>query len=289
MRPGVKSVADLAQLQRAVAGVIMAPLTPRGNMQKKSRLTVERFIKPNDRLTSVERLQLYNRQYWYRLKDCFYDDYPGLIAIIGERRFSALTVAYLAKYPSTSFTLRNLGQYLERFLVEEPQWIKSHRAMALDMARFEWARIVAFDGEESPVVTADDLLDTPPEKLRLRLQPYLSLLELKYPLDEFLLAVKQLNTEALRGEASNAVTESRHRKRKAVRLPKPEKVHVAVHRINNSVYYKRLTADQFAMLGALQRGLTLPKACAVAKSATAEDLQKWFAAWSGFGWFCRPR
>jgi hypothetical protein len=35
------------------------------------------FIKPNDRLSSFERLEIYNRQYWFRVLDCLYDDYPG--------------------------------------------------------------------------------------------------------------------------------------------------------------------------------------------------------------------
>ena len=265
----------------------MKPLTAAGSMQPASRVVTEKFIKPNDRLTSVERLELYNRQYWFRLSDCFYEDYPGLRAIIGEKKFTALTTAYLAKHPSTSFSLRNLGQYLERFLIKEPQWIRPHQAMALDMAQFEWARVVAFDGEAKPVVTADDLLDSRPEKLRLRLQPYLSLLALRYPLDEFLLAVKQLNTEALRGEASNAVTEMHHKKIRTLRRPRAEKVYVAVHRVDNAVYYKRLTRQQFEVLTALQRGVTLAKACAGVSTASVNDIQKWFATWMSFGWFCR--
>ena len=45
------------------------------------------FIKPNDRLTSFERLEIYNRVYWFRVLDCLYDDYPGLRAVLGERKF----------------------------------------------------------------------------------------------------------------------------------------------------------------------------------------------------------
>ena len=48
------------------------------------------FIKPNDRLTSLERLEIYNKQYWFRLLDCLYDDYPGLRAILGQSRFRRL-------------------------------------------------------------------------------------------------------------------------------------------------------------------------------------------------------
>ena len=45
---------------------------------------------------------------------------------------------------------------------------------------FEWAQVVAFDGPAKPPVTPDDILDTPSSKLRLDLQPYLSLLELDW-------------------------------------------------------------------------------------------------------------
>ena len=61
-----------------------------------------------------------------------------------------LATAYLAKYPSASFTLRNLGQRLEKFLREEPKWIAPNEELALDMARFEWAQVVAFDDAARP-------------------------------------------------------------------------------------------------------------------------------------------
>src|SRR5439155_24117779 len=142
----ISSPRDLLTLQRKVGGAILRSLTPRWRMDKRSKPVADAFIKPNDRLTSFERLEIYNRQYWFRIIDCFYDDYPGLRAVLGERKFSKLCRVYLAKYPSTSFTLRNLGQHLERFLRE-----KSHGPMALDMARLEWARVVAFDGAAEPV------------------------------------------------------------------------------------------------------------------------------------------
>ena len=58
------------------------------------------FIKPNDRLTSFERLELYNQMYWFRLFDAIRDDCPGLLATLGEEAFGRLAQAYLAKCPS---------------------------------------------------------------------------------------------------------------------------------------------------------------------------------------------
>jgi len=39
----------------------------------------------------------------------------------------------------------------------------------------------------------------------LELQPYLSILALRYAVDDFLIALKKGTTDGLRGEASNAV------------------------------------------------------------------------------------
>ncbi len=117
----------LHQLQRLMARAVMRPLTRRDRMQVKwidgrpTEIVVNQFIKPNDRLTSFERLEIYNRQYWFRLRDCFYDDYPGLRAVLGDKQFERLADEYLAKNPSRSFTLRNLGSRLVKFLVAQSE------------------------------------------------------------------------------------------------------------------------------------------------------------------------
>src|SRR5215510_9798664 len=121
----VRSRADLLDLQRSMANAIFRPLTPAWRMQsrlpdgKDMGAVATEFIKPNDRLSSFERLEIYNRQYWFRLLDCLYEDYPGLLAVLGEKRFLRCVRAYLARYPSDSFALRDLGSRLEQFLRDE--------------------------------------------------------------------------------------------------------------------------------------------------------------------------
>ena len=285
-----------------MAGAVFRPLTEKDGMQLKwtdgRAMTdvADSFIKPNDRLTSFDRLEIYNRVYWFRVLDCLYDDYPGLRAILGEKKFMALITAYLAKYPSASFTLRNLGSRLEKFIREEPKWVAPRFAIALDMTRFEWAQVVAFDDPANPVITTDDILDTPPDKLRLGLQPYLSLLELNYAVDEFFLVVKKGESAVLRDEASNTFEEKPHstRRRKVIKMPKRERVHVAVHRYDNSLFYKRLEPEAFAILTSLGRGISVEDACnrAIArtkrkKANWPKQLKEWFDEWSSLGWFCR--
>ena len=285
-----------------MAGAVFRPLTEKDGMQptwedgRAMSAVADSFIKPNDRLTSFDRLEIYNRVYWFRVLDCLYDDYPGLRAVLGEEKFMALITAYLAKYPSASFTLRNLGSRLEKFIREEPKWVEPRLAIALDMTKFEWAQVVAFDDPAHPVITADDILDTSPDKLRLGLQPYLSLLELNYAVDEFFLVVKKGESTVLRDEASNTFDDKPHstRRRKVVKMPKRERVHVAVHRHNNSLFYKRLEPEAFAILIGLRAGLSVEEACtrAIAKSRRKRanwptQVKDWFDEWSSLGWFCQ--
>jgi len=295
----VRSQSELKALQRQMVAILFRPLTVRWKMQKRTddggsmqKLAAD-FIKPNDRLTPFERVEIYNRCYWFRILDCFYDDYPGLLAILGNRKFLKLATAYLERYPSESFTLRNLGSRLERFLLEEPQWTAPRQEMALDIARFEWAQIVAFDGPSETPISADDILDVPPERLRLRLQPYLSLLEVHHAVDDFLVAVKKRETDILRGEASHTV-DSAPKVQASVRriqFPKRENVHLAVHRHDNMLYYKRLESAAFALLMALRRGASLDEACQAAiekepnrETNWPERIRDWFANWSSLGW-----
>ena len=288
-------------MQRLMAGALFRPLTPNWGMQKRwtdgrlMKAVASEFIKPNDRLSSFERLEIYNRQYWFRVLDCLYDDYPGLRTVMGERKFMKLATAYLSRYPSNSHTLRDLGNRLEQFLREEPYWSAPREELALDMARFEWAQVVAFDGPCKAPITPDEILDTPPSKLQLGLQPYLSLLELNFAVDEFLVAVKKQEADVLRSEASNAKDsgpkQSVHRKR--VRFPSREKVYLAVHRHDNDLYYKRLEQDEYKILTSLDRGITVEDACIEVVTASKkenvdrpEQIRQWFNSWSSLGWFC---
>src|SRR5579859_4542684 len=196
----------LAALQRTMARAVMQPLTQAERMQstapggKSMRGYAARFIKPNERLTSFERLEIYNRQYWFRLLSSMIEDFPGLRAVLGDRRFEAMSKAYLVDCPSQSFTLRNLGGRLESWLRRHPHWAGPKHALAVDIARLEWADIEAFDGAAEPVLRPENLGSDAGANLRLKLQPYVRLLDLKYPVDDLLLEVRKEDEDADRSE-----------------------------------------------------------------------------------------
>jgi hypothetical protein len=279
-----------------MATAAMRPLGRGDTMQRKwtdgrpTKKLAESFIKPNDRLTSFERLEIYNRQYWFRLRNCLSKDYPGLHAVIGDRGFERLIREYLTRHPSRSYTLRNLGSWLVRFLETWPRKTVPHQQLALDIARLEWAHIEAFDNQASSPLKPNDLLDADAPKIRLRLQPHFSLLKLQYEVDDFLIDLRKQS--GLRDEASNAMEQNHHRKKmKIPRGLKRKEIFLAVHRYQDQVYYKRLKRGQFIVLSALQNGATLEKACASLAGPKipgdlSETIRNWFSNWTALGWFC---
>jgi hypothetical protein len=270
---------NLGELQRRVASAVMSPLkTPIGAEAKA-------LVKPNDRLSATERLAIYHRQYWYRILDSLAEDFPGLAAVLGERAFDRLARAYLEDCPSQSFTLRNLGSHLEAWLAAHPEFGGRNLALALDMVRLEWAHTEAFDGPERKPLGPEDLLELGPE-LSVALQPYIGLLELRYPVDELRI---ELNKHAEAHErASNAVSAPlRRRVARRFTKSKAEAIFLAVHRAELSVYYRRLEPLEFRLLRAIGERATIGAALDSMEGLAPTEVQAWFANWARLGWLCR--
>jgi hypothetical protein len=302
MNPGP---VNLEQLQRAVFDVVRQPLTEDERMREQTldgrstREIAEKIIKPNDRLTSVERLEIYNRVYWFRLLSSLADDFPGLRAVVGQEKFDRIILSYLTELPSESFTLRDLGSRLEGWLLRHPEFTPRQERIALDMVRLEWTDIESFDAAEWPRLTQEELQSLGEDPV-FHLQPNLFLLELAYPVDELLLAIRKDAEEDEEPEndiSSNIVVmdHSESTPGKTYPLPKAKKTFLAVHRQENIVYFKRLKPEGFALLRALKEGQPLSQAIESSVSWSGKKLERvmeqlhdWFANWSGLGWFCRP-
>jgi hypothetical protein len=280
----------LLEVQKRMASAVLRPLTSSDRMAPGADAE---FIKPNGRLSSIERLEIYSRSYWYRILDSLYDDFPGVCAVLGQRAFRRLSRAYLIECPSRSFTLRDLGSRLVDWLQRNPQYTGIRYELALDMVRLEWAHIEAFDGAAEKVLGPGDLLELGPG-FRAGLQPYIRLLALKYPVDELRIQVNRASDE--RGAASNAALKKKHRIVRRATRSKPEQIFLAVHRLDDMVYYRRLNAEEYLLLIALRNGLPVGRAIQFALKNSSASIEKqrsmletWFSAWAELGWLCPPK
>jgi hypothetical protein len=289
---------NLETLQREMAAAVMLPLTPGEEMRaesvdgRKMSDVAEGFIAPNSRLSAFERLEIYNRQYWFRVLGALAEDFPALRAVVGAQAFEALSVEYLGAHPSRSFTLRNLGSKLPDWLAAHPQWAGRRRRLAIDVARIEWACVEAFDGAEQSPLTLDQIaaLDA---GSRLALQPHLQLIALEYPADDLVLS---LHNRERRG-ASEAGLKQDDVHDSAAKLPRVRRrpTWLAVHRVDLSLYYRRLTREEFQTLFALRQGSPLAEALdagfagsSLSEKQKPQRVREWFANWAGLGWICAP-
>ncbi len=286
---------DLELLQREMAAAVMQPLTKDDNMRATAtdgRTMADiaaSFIAPNSRLTAFERLEIYNRQYWYRVLGALAEDFPALRALVGERRFEALSIAYLTEHPSRSFTLRNLGSKLPEWLAAHPEHVGRRHRLALDLARMEWAFVEAFDAPERDPLTQRQIAGLQGES-KLALQPCLQLVALNYPADDLVL---ELHKREKRQTSEAGVAHEDSGADVAIPKVRPRPVWLAVHRVDLSVYYRRIAREEFQTLAALRDGRALGEAIEagfigsrIPEHKRAERVQDWFGSWAELGWIC---
>lgn len=284
---------SLAHIQRTMLDAVRRSLTADEMMQPRARDgsatndIATAIIRPNDRLTSFARLEIYNQQYWWRLVGCLREDFRGLRAVLGDDAFERLSVAYVDAHPSRSWTLRNLGCWMPEFVSAHPALCGRHHALACDVAKVEWARVLAFDDPEWPLVDVANLGQT---KKPVTIQPYIQLVEISHSVDKLMVKLKKHEQQTASNSAARFT--GRAPRRLTVGMAK-RTIHLAVHRVNHLLYYKRLEPEAARLLQLLRDGALLDEACERAFEDTRHPVAKWpplirawFANWTELGWLC---
>ena len=289
---------SLGQLQREMARAVMMPLTAEEEMRREAadgrsmEQVAATFIAANSKLSPFERLEIYNRQYWFRVLGALAEDFPALRSVVGGRTFEAMSVAYLSAYPSRSFSLRNLGSNFAEWLADNPHFAGRRARLAQDMARMEWAFVEAFDSGEREPLTLEQISTLDGES-RLALQPHLQLIELEYPVDDLVLNLHQTEKR----QTSEAGVQHEEEEQGPAKLPalRRNTTWLAAHRVDFSVYYLRLKRGEFHTLSAIRAGRPLAEAIEIgitsarAPSARRPHLvREWFTNWAELGWICAP-
>jgi len=224
----------------------------------------ENEIVSTPNLEARERLELYHRQYWFRLLDSIDEDFPALKRLLGKENFWRLIEAYLELVPSRSFTLRHLGSGLADFLRMNPGLAGSHPVHAAELARLEYALCETFEQPKRPAVAPEKLAET-----KLALQPHLRLFAFHTPADEIwrLDDDAAISDELLAPPAGEA------------------KFHVAIFRHAARQIVRRIEAKEFSLLQAIAATGSLAAALDDS-NASPEEVSAWFQSWTEFGWVC---
>jgi hypothetical protein len=177
----------LAEVQRRFYELVTAPEgVARGlEVAGLAPTALAAIVRGDTRLSSVERLDIYADMYFYRIRDVLRDDYPKVLASVGDEPFHNLVTDYLIACPPRHFSLRNAGDRLPAFLLRHP--LNEARPWLGNLAALERQRLEVFDAADATPLTLERLRAVSPEDfgaLRLRLLPAHAWVEADFPVDD---------------------------------------------------------------------------------------------------------
>ncbi len=211
------------------------------------------IINPSDKLSSEERLSIYQRAYYARLLECFSAEYPALKHFLGTDLFNAFVVDYLQYHPSRSYTLHQLGAQFPAYLARTQPNQETSGATAVDwicfileLAMLERAYMEVYDGpghEKDTLPNADHILRLGPDLFgNLKLIPAhcLRLFAFQQPVHEYLMAVRK-------GLAPG-------------QLPAPQPTFIALTRQHYKMRFLKLSQLDYNLLHSICAGHSIPEA-----------------------------
>jgi len=136
-------------------------------------------IVDDEKVGVTTRLNIYADGYRLRIIEALASDYPQLHGLLGDEAFEALARSYIDQYPSTYRNMRWVGEQMAQHAANT----LSEHPIAAEMAAFEWALGLAFDAEDIPALSVQDLAAIPPETwgaLEFTLHPSVQLLDLHW-------------------------------------------------------------------------------------------------------------
>jgi hypothetical protein len=231
-RHGDGSEASLSQLVRAVATLP---------------------IRDDAHLRAGDRLAIYARMHFLRIRDVLVEDFPATCRAVGDDDVDGFVERYLAAFPTDDPSLRNAGRHLPRFLADAAT--SAAGPWQPDLARLEWTMIEAFDAADDPLLARASLAEIAPELwagLRFETVRSLRVLALSFPVDD-------LRERLLRGDATPAID------------PAPEPVVLRVWRQGFKVFHRRVDAVERTALDLIAARTTFAELCERLGEATGEE------------------
>ena len=210
----------------------------------------------------TKRLGIYYDAYRLRIIEALGNAYPHLKNLLGDNLFDSTARSYISLYPSTYRNMRWVGDKMAMHL---QQSLPQHY-IAAEMASFEWALGLAFDAEDAPTLTLQNLAEIPPENwadLHFKFHPSLQLLFLRW---NVVLTWQALNVE----ETPPA----------AAQINEP----CVVWRKDLNSHYRSLELAEFQGIQYVISGATFGELCEKLQDNTSEEAASMQAAQYVSGW-----
>lgn len=269
--------AALVEVQRFLREALQRPGPVADDTALSARARA--LVGGNDRLTPAQQVDIYRRQFWLRHDDVLREDFPALLALLGEDGWERFVHAYLAAHPPHHKNLRYLAADAARFADGWDGFPAEHAAVCREIVRYELAFLDVFDGPDPTPLDGAVLAGLSPEawsSATVELNPFVRLFAFAHPVHRFRLAVKAPSEEAA-----------------APALPAAAPVKLALFRKDLVVHFEELSDGAHALLEALRAGETLLGACAALAAGKSEaevqalvpEIGVWFRRWAAWGFF----
>lgn len=150
-----------------------------------ARASVDAMVVGDERLSAVERLDVYASMYFVRIHDVLAEELARTAAAMGAEAFHGLVTDYLAACPPSHPSLREAGARLPDFLAGHA--LGRERPWLAELARLERARLEVFDGPDAAPLTVTALANMPADDfpwIRMRLIPPHRLLANRFTVSE---------------------------------------------------------------------------------------------------------
>ncbi len=216
----------------------------------------------DQKVGATKRLSIYANAYRLRVIEALASAYPKLHSLLGDDYFDSTASSYIKQYPSTYRNMRWVGgemaAHLQATLPQHP--------IVSEMAQFEWALGLAFDAEDAPVLSLQDLVAIPPQNwadLRFKFHPAVQFLALKW---NVLLVWQALNAEET--------------------PPAPAQINepCVVWRKELNAHFRSLEPVEYAAIQQLISGATFGELCEKLQENTSEEHATMQAAQYLAGW-----
>lgn len=210
---------------------------------------IEKIILQPKGMSVDDRLEVYQDDYFLRLRDALADDYVCLLEYVGEEVFTEYAKGYLAEFPPSSYSIRDLGR-------DFPVFLKNFDVApeTIEIAEFEYLMLEVLFVKDSSLLSLDDLSGVTGDQwgdLRLYFQSALRKLDCEYNTPEL-----WLSYDEKKPIACEKLTESRMS---------------LIWRLDRQAYFRDISSEQQVLFNGIQQGRCFAELCEMMLEHMGED------------------
>jgi hypothetical protein len=200
---------DLKQLQSLLYRRISVPEALTVGLRNEGGSStggIGELVFGDERLSAIERIDIYANAYFYRLLDCLGEEFPATLAVVGSDNFAVLARDYLLRYPPSEPSIIHVGRYL-------PSFLRNHRLaeqwrFIAELARLERIILDVFHARDAPALDVEAIRRIPPQQwpgLKLRAHPAVEIVHGEWRVADVLSAVESGDDWSEPGHQNTAV------------------------------------------------------------------------------------